>query len=48
MNQIPDGVQRELASRDGRRCRMQARRDDRNPQNSAATIIDIGVSASVL
>ena len=48
MNQIPDGLERELAPRDGRRCRMQARRDDRNPQHGAATIIDIGVSASML
>jgi hypothetical protein len=48
MNQIPDGLERELAPRDGRWCRMQARRDDRNPQHGAATIIDIGVSASVV
>ena len=47
MNQIPDGLERELAPRDGRWCRMQARRDDRNPQHGAATIIDIGVSVSM-
>ena len=47
MNQIPDGPERELAPRDGRRCRMQARRDDRNPQHGAATIIDMGVSVSM-
>ena len=47
MNQIPDGLERELAPRDGRWCRMQARRDDRNPQHGAATIIDMGVSVSM-
>src|SRR5919107_3587378 len=46
-NQIPDGVERELARRQAQRGRMEARRDDRNPQHGAATIIDMGVPGSV-
>jgi anti-sigma-K factor RskA len=48
LNQILNGLERELAEGQGQRRRVQACRLDRNPQHGAAAIIDISVPVSML